>query len=322
MKRFDRRAATAMPEAGRPTDASEPRPRPRAACPISAGRADRLAWLALGLAAIAAACAQHGPQPPVSALAGDFNLERFRLLDMSWGYGAETLFWPTTTQRFELRTVSYGIGEAGYFYSAYDFCTPEHGGTHLDAPRHFSEQGWTSDEIPVEHLFTPAVVIDVSPHAADDRDYRLTKQDIEDWERAHGRVPRGSTVYLRTGWGLRWPDAARYLGDDTPGDASNLHFPSYGVEATRLLLDRGVVALGVDTASIDSGASKDFLVHRMANAANVIGLENVARLEELPPTGAWTIALPMKIENGSGGPARILGLVPRTDAPAAPRPSP
>jgi kynurenine formamidase len=88
------------------------------------------------------------------------------------------------------------------------------------------------------------------------------------------------------------------------------------------LLDRGVVALGVDTASIDFGASKDFLVHRMANAANVIGLENVARLEELPPTGAWTIALPIKIENGSGGPARILGLVPRTDAPAAPRPSP
>jgi kynurenine formamidase len=234
------------------------------------------------------------------------------MVDMSWGYGPKTLFWPTATQRFDLRTVSYGMSEGGYFYSAYDFCAPEHGGTHLDAPRHFSEQGWTADEIPLNRLFTPAVVIDVSEQAALDRDYRLTENDVQNWERLHGLIPSGSTVYLRTGWGDRWPDALLYLGDDTPGDASNLHFPSYGVDATRLLLERGVVALGVDTASIDFGPSKDFPVHRLANGANIIGLENVAGLENLPAKGAWTLALPMKIENGSGAPARILGLVPRT----------
>ena len=166
-------------------------------------------------------------------------------------------------------------------------------------------------EIPLDRLITPAVVIDASDSARQDRDYRLTVADVEKWEVEHGVVPRGSTVYLRTGWGARWPDAMSYLGDDTPGDASNLHFPSYGEEAARLLVERGVVALGIDTASIDYGPSEDFIVHQIVTSANVLGLENVAGLDQLPPTGAWTLALPMKIERGSGGPVRIVGLVPR-----------
>ena len=122
------------------------------------------------------------------------------------------------------------------------------------------------------------------------------------------------SAVLRTGWAARWPDRKRYLGDDKPGDASNLHFPSYGAEAAQLLVERRKVgALGVDTASIDHGPSKEFLVHRIANGANVPGLENVANLSELPATGAWVIALPMKIaggSGGSGGPVRIVALVP------------
>jgi kynurenine formamidase len=158
----------------------------------------------------------------------------------------------------------------------------------------------------------PAVVIDVSPQAAANPDYTLTPEDVRAWEAEHGAVPAGAIVLLRTGWGERWPDRLRYFGDDTPGDASNLHFPSYGEAAAQLLVgERGVGVLGVDTASIDPGSSKTFPVHQVAAAANVAGLENVAHLERLPATGAWVMALPMKIRGGSGGPVRIVAWVPR-----------
>ena len=118
-------------------------------------------------------------------------------------------------------------------------------------------------------------------------------------------------MLLRTGWSSRWPDAKRYLGDDTPGDASKLHFPSYGVDAVRLLVaERKVGAIGVDVASIDYGASTDFMVHRIASEAGVPGFENLTGLEQLPATGAILMALPMKIRDGSGGPLRAVAMVP------------
>ncbi|MGH2398094.1 MAG: cyclase family protein, partial [bacterium] len=165
--------------------------------------------------------------------------------------------------------------------------------------------------IPVSQLLGPGVVIDIGRQAIADPDYRLSTTDVRRWEAAHGTIPAGAIVLLRTGWGTRWPDRKRYLGDDTPGDASRLHFPSYGREAAELLVkERKVAALGVDTASIDHGPSRDFIVHQIANKANVPGLENIANLEELPEEGAWIIALPMKIKGGSGGPLRIIALIP------------
>ena len=147
--------------------------------------------------------------------------------------------------------------------------------------------------------------------AAADRNYRLTREDVGAFEKEHGAIARGAIVLVRTGWSRHWPDAKAYLGDDTPGDASKLSFPSYGVEAARLLVeDRGVGALGIDTASIDYGPSADFMVHRTAAARNVPGLENLTNLDRLPARGAVVIALPMKIEGGSGGPLRAIALVP------------
>ncbi|HXM75525.1 MAG TPA: cyclase family protein, partial [Thermoanaerobaculia bacterium] len=154
--------------------------------------------------------------------------------------------------------------------------------------------------------------IDVARQAEKDPDYRLTAADVRAWESRHGTVPAGAIVLLRTGWGKRWPDRKRYFGDDTPNDATKLHFPSYGKEAAELLVrGRRVGALGVDTASIDAGASTDFIVHRVALGAQVPGLENVANLEQVPESGAWVIALPMKIAGGSGGPLRIVAVVPK-----------
>ncbi len=238
-------------------------------------------------------------------------LDTARIVDLSHPYDQNTLYWPTSPSRFELRSLAHGVTEAGFFYSSNSFCTPEHGGTHLDAPIHFALAGQSTDQIPLDRLIGPAVVIDVESAAAADPDYRLTLEDVARWESTHGAVPAGAIVLLRSGWGAFWPDARKYLGDDTPGDASNLHFPSFGVEAARLLVqDRKVAGLGVDTASIDHGPSRDFAVHQVAGEANVIGLENLATLGQLPAKGAWIVALPMKIAGGSGGPVRVVALLP------------
>jgi kynurenine formamidase len=246
------------------------------------------------------------------AAAQSIDISTQRMVDLTHPLNAQTIYWPTSPTTFQLERLAYGPTEGGYFYSSNAFCSPEHGGTHLDAPIHFSENGITAERIPLENLAAPAVVIDVTAQAARDPDYRLTRQDVLDWEQRHGRIERGTMVLLRTGWSRRWPDRRAYLGDDTPGDASRLHFPSFGDDAARLLVEeRGAAALGVDVASIDYGQSRDFMVHRIAAARNVPGLENLTGLEELPPRGAVVIALPAKIEGGSGGPLRAIALVPR-----------
>jgi len=256
-----------------------------------------------------AACAA----PPGDATAGaaTFDLARARFIDLSHAFDARTIYWPNSPTSFRLDTLSYGPTPGGWFYSSFSLSTPEHGGTHLDAPIHFSETGQTSDLVPLERLIAPAVVIDITQQAATDPDYRLSVDDVTAWESANGRIEDGSVVLLRTGWSRFWPDRKAYLGDDTPGATTNLHFPSYGEAAARRLVEeRNVAALGADVASIDYGASADFIVHRVAMARNVPGLENLTNLDQVPTRGAWIAALPMKVAGGSGGPLRAVALVP------------
>lgn len=239
------------------------------------------------------------------------DLAGAEVIDLTYAYDERTLYWPSSEGTFELKKLAYGQTEGGYFYSSFAFCTPEHGGTHLDAPIHFAAGRRTVDQIPVRQLIAPVVVIDVAHKAANDADYRLTVDDVRDWEARNGSIGRGSIVLLHTGWGARWGDRKRHFGDDTPGATDALHFPSYGIEAARLLVrERQVGAIGVDTASIDYGQSRDFMVHRIAAEEEVPGLENVANVERLPARGAWLIALPVKIAGGSGGPVRIVAVVP------------
>ncbi len=258
-------------------------------------------------------CAPRGLRSTLAATqAGPaLDLARARLVDLTHPFDATTPYWPTAPTGFELKTMHKGKTPGGYFYSAFSFCAPEHGGTHLDAPFHFAEGGRSADLIPLRQLVAPAVVIDVTVQATTEHDYRLTRADVLAFEAKHGRIGEGTIVLLRTGWSARWPDKKRYLGDDTPGDASRLHFPAYGREAAELLVrERKASVLGVDTASLDHGPSTDFVVHQVAAGANVAGLENLANLGELPAVGAWLVALPMKIGGGSGGPLRAIALLP------------
>jgi kynurenine formamidase len=240
------------------------------------------------------------------------DVEHSKIIDLTYTFDEHTLYWPNAPSAFELRKLSFGRTAAGFFYAANAFCTPEHGGTHMDAPIHFAEGKMTTAEVPLERLIAPAVVIDVASKAAENADYRLTAADVHAWESQHGVIAAGTIVLLRTGWGKRYPERKAYFGDDTPGATDKLHFPSYGEDAARLLIgERRVAAIGVDTASIDHGPSRDFIVHRIASEAQVPGFENLANLERVPERGAWVIAMPMKIAHGTGGPLRIVALLRR-----------
>jgi kynurenine formamidase len=236
-------------------------------------------------------------------------LDRSRLVDLTYPFDEKTVYWPTA-QPFRYEKEHWGKAPGGYFYAAGRYAASEHGGTHLDAPVHFAEGKAAVDAIPVADLFLPAVVIDVAAKAAADPDYLLQPADIADWERAHGRIPAGSAVLVRTGWGRFWPDRKKYLGTDRPGDTAGLRFPGIGPEAAKALAVRKIRAVGIDTASLDYGRSKDFATHRILAAENIYGLENIANLEKAPATGATLIALPMKIAGGSGAPVRIVALLP------------
>lgn len=234
------------------------------------------------------------------------------LVDMSYAYNAETVYWPTAPG-FSKSTDFEGITDGGYYYSAYSVSTAEHGGTHLDAPVHFSEGKHSADQIPLESLIGSAVVIDVSEQSAANRDYLISSADIEAWETNHGEIPDGSIVLFRTGFGQFWPDKEAYMGtaERGPEAVALLHFPGIDpAAATFLATKRSIKAVGIDTPSIDYGQSTLFETHQNLFGANIPAFENVANLDQLPETGAYVIALPMKIEGGSGGPLRMVGILP------------
>ncbi|HJZ86544.1 MAG TPA: cyclase family protein [Polyangia bacterium] len=233
-----------------------------------------------------------------------------RVLDLTHPFNDKTLYWPTSPSGFVLTKLSRGPTPAGFFYAANSFAAPEHGGTHLDAPIHFAEGKASADAVPLARLIGPAVVVDISARAASDPDALATPADLEAFERQHGAIAPGTIVLIRTGWAARWPDRKRYFGDDKPGDATHLHFPGLSADAARVLVARQIAAVGIDTASIDHGPSTEFLAHRVLLGADIPAFENLAALDALPPRGATVIALPMKIEGGSGGPLRIVVVVP------------
>ena len=230
------------------------------------------------------------------------------LVDLTHPFDADAIYWPTAG-RFELESVAHGKTEKGYFYAANKFCAAEHGGTHLDAPIHFSETGRTADAIPIEQLVGVGVRIDVSEKCEKDRDYRISVPDLTTWEIRNGQIPAGAIVLLETGWSARWSDRTAYLGTSKTGAEAvpELHFPGLHPEAAQWLVQaRAVKAVGLDTASIDYGQSSLFESHVILFAANVPAFENVAGLDRLPVKNFVVAALPMMIRNGSGGPLRIV----------------
>lgn len=240
------------------------------------------------------------------------KLGESRLIDLTHAFGSDTIVWPTEQ---EIRIVVQHAEEtaAGYYYASNRLELPEHGGTHIDAPIHFSRGKQTLDQIPLDRLVGAAVRIDVAVACAADRDYRVTVQDLERWEALHGRIPDQTIVLLQTGYGRHWPSRRDYLGTELKGaeGVKALHFPGLHQDAAAWLVrERRVKAVGIDTASIDYGQSTRFETHVELLSHNVPVFENLADLNELPAHGFDVTALPMKIAGGTGGPLRIVAVVP------------
>lgn len=240
----------------------------------------------------------------------DSFLPKGKMIDLTHEYSDQTIYWPTE-QGFELEEEFGGITEKGYYYAAKKFRAPEHGGTHIDAPIHFAQGGKTIEQIPIERLIAPCIVVDVSQKVKQDRDYQIIKKDFEDWEKVNGVIPNNCIVFLRTGWSKYWPDRSKYLGTSKTGPEAlpELRFPGLHQEAALWISkNRCINAIGIDTQSIDYGKSTHFETHRVLAEYDMPFFENVTNLDELPSIGAIAIALPMKIKNGSGAPLRIIAI--------------
>lgn len=239
------------------------------------------------------------------------DLSGGRLLDLTHAFNEQSIYWPTA-ETFHKTEVFHGHTDGGWFYSAYNFSAAEHGGTHMDSPIHFAEGGNTADKVPLNQFIGPGIVIDVSGPVSGDVDYLVTAADIEAFEAKHGKIPAGAIVLLNTGRAGLYSDVAAYMGTAERGAeaVAKLHFPGLGADGAALLVARGIAAVGLDTPSIDRGQSKDFAAHVELMTNNIPAFENVGDMSALPPTGSTIIALPMKIEGGSGGPLRIVAHIP------------
>jgi len=230
------------------------------------------------------------------------------IIDLTHPFDDKTIYWPTS-QSFQLEKVSWGYTKKGYFYSGNKFSAPEHGGTHLDAPIHFAKGKWTVEKIPVDRLVGKAAVIDLRFRVGSNADYLISKEDITNWEKKFRDLSSQDIVLFNTGWSRYWGNKKKYLGTDKLGDTKNLRFPGLSKAAAKYLVKRKVKGVGLDTASLDYGKTKNYIAHRILLKANIYGLENVAHLNKLPVVGATLYVAPMKIRGGTGAPTRIYAVI-------------
>jgi len=274
-----------------------------------------LAFVLLAAWAVAAARSAPGAEPARQTTATSAETDTWlagistgitRVLDLTYAINDKMPSWPGHGGTQFEATVLTTQEKDGVFTRR--FTIHEHYGTHLDAPAHFPPGKLTVDQIPVNQFFGPAVMIDVRAEVAKNDDYQLPSSGLQAWEAEHGRIPAGAIVLLNTGWAARWPDEARYRNMDAKGV---MHFPGFSADAASLLVERGVSGVGIDTFAPDNGPSKDHAVHHILLGASRYILENLSDLSALPPTGAFLIAAPIKLEGGSGGPVRVFVILPQ-----------
>ncbi|MEW6076433.1 MAG: cyclase family protein [Thermodesulfobacteriota bacterium] len=255
----------------------------------------------------------YGVMPDAAAQSPAGCPDPAKLLDMTFVFDADTIYWPTA-EPFKLEKLNWRVLDSGWWYAANNYGASEHGGTHADAPIHFAENGKTIDQVPLADWIGPAVKIDVGSKCQENRDYLLTVDDIKQWEKQYGRIPDNAWVLMYTGIDTRYyPDRRKVLGTDKSGPEAlpELSFPGFSAETAEYLVrERNIKGIGLDTPSIDYGKSTDFPVHRICCGAGKLGLENIAHLDKLPPTGAMLYVMPMLIRDGTGAPARVFAVLP------------
>lgn len=180
-------------------------------------------------------------------------------------------------------------------------------GTHIDAPTHFIKDSWNIADIPLENLIVPVSVLDIT-HKMDPNLF-ISPSDIEAFEKTHGRIPDHSLFLANTGWSKYWSEPLKYRNPDSKGQ---MHFPGFSKEAAALLLKRNIVGLGIDTLSPDgsnNGLGVRYPVHETLLGAKKYIIENVANLNQMPPIGAYAIALPPRSSHATESAMRLVGLI-------------
>ena len=226
-----------------------------------------------------------------------------RVIDLTQPLYEGMPFWPGTEAIEIKRLADYDQG-----YRMHKFSMWENIGTHVDSPSHFaaSKGKRTIDQLSPAQLVVPAVVINVEEKAQVNSDYLLSVADITAWEGRHGRIKGGTLVLMHTGWHRKFSDAKAYVNQDEEGI---LHFPGFSVAAAKLLLERNVAGIGIDTMSLDPGNDLSFPVHNVMLAEDKFQIENMNNLDLLPASGATVIIGVLPVRQGSQAQARILGLI-------------
>ena len=262
------------------------------------GEIPRISRRAMLLSSAGVAAAAAVPAP-VMAASGKRKKRRSRDLTHVFTEGFPVFTFDPPTRR-TLVTI-----EDGGFYSQ-EWTFGEHSGTHTDAPGHFIPGGRFTPELELRELIVPVVVIDISKRAASNPDAAVRPKDLERHEKRYGRIPRRAAVFMYSGWESRVDDPQAYKNPDAEGQ---YHFPGWSIEAAEWLLEnRRINAIGVDTMSLDIGASTTFDVHLTVLGADKYGVENLANLKRIPPSGARVFVGVIPWQEGSGGPCRAVAV--------------
>jgi kynurenine formamidase len=272
---------------------------PNALAALQCPDLSRRGLLKFGLGAAAAVAAL----PFGAAQAATVRRTTFsQVADLTHVLGPGFPSWPGSAPFTITQAVSYE--KDGYYGSVLSYW--EHIGTHMDAPKHFAPDGLFVDQLAVENLVVPAAVINIAEKARGNPDAEVTPDDIMAYERRYGRLPDNAAVLMASGWGARAGSAEQFRNADGGG---TMHFPGFGKDAIDFLLtERRIAGIGVDTMSLDPGNSTTFAVHYTLLATNRWGLENVANLESIPPSGATIFVGAPKVAAGSGGPSRVMAM--------------
>ncbi len=226
-----------------------------------------------------------------------------KAIDLTHALHNDMVFWPGGVPFKKDRLTDYDPDG----YRLHKFTMGENSGTHIDAPSHFIKGGESIDQLALDQLIVPLAVIDARAASAKHDDYLLTSADMKKWEAQHGKVPANSLFVMNSGWHKHFDTPQKYINMD---DDKVMHFPGFSVEAAELLVERDVAGIGIDTLSLDHGASQDFAVHVVMLKAGKYQVENMAALDLLPATGATAVVGVLPVRDGSQAQARIFALLP------------
>ena len=254
-----------------------------------------------------AACRPAGPDDLSLWKMYESQIKNRRFVDLTHSFSSSIPRWPGFPA--EDRKTIYTYEKDGFFAELFTHVGQY--GTHCDPPGHFHKGLRMIDEIPVEQMILPLVVIDCSQKVAANPDYQLVLGDVQAWEKKHGRIPAGSFVAMRSDWYKRFSDFDAFYNKDENGQS---HYPGWTIEALKFLFDeRAVMAIGHEPIDADAAVAQKegfFSCESYVLSTNRFQIELIANLDKVPEAGALVICTWPKPKSGSGFPARLFAILP------------